>query len=88
MYDLEITGEAEENLSKINKEDAEGILKVLNLMRENPFRFDVKQLKGYKLWRLKVKQYRAILDILISGKTITVLTIGHRRNVYSEFFKK
>ena len=88
MYSLELTEEAEDSLKHLDKKDAEFILKVVNSLKDNPFRFDLKRLKGYKLWRLKIKEYRAILDIMISGKTITVLAIGHRRSVYSDFLRK
>lgn len=81
MYELHIEEYAEKFLRKIQKRDAEIILKKLHSLRENPFPH-LKRLKGEKLWRLRVLKYRAVLDILVSGKKITVLRIGHRKNVY------
>lgn len=57
-------------------------------MRDSPFKANLKKLEGYKLWRLKTKKYRAVLEILISGKEIIVLIVGYRRNVYSDFLKR
>ncbi len=81
MYNLEIEENAEKFLKKIQKKDAEIILKKLYSIRENPFPH-LKRLQGEKLWRLRIQKYRAILDILISGRKITVIRIGHRKNVY------
>lgn len=81
MYELKIEENAEKFLKKIQKRDAEIILKKLHSIRDNPFPH-LKRLKGKKLWRLRVLNYRAILDILISGKRITVLRIGYRKNIY------
>lgn len=81
MYSIELTKISEKFLSKIQKSDAEVVLKKIYSLRENPFPH-LKRLKGEKLWRLRVLKYRAVLDILVSGKKITVLRIGHRKNVY------
>ena len=81
MYEIKIEENAERFLKKIDKKDSEIILKKLYSIRENPFPH-LKRLKGEKLWRLRISKYRAILDILVSGKKITVLRIGHRKNVY------
>jgi mRNA interferase RelE/StbE len=81
MYSIKIEENAEKFLRKLQKKDAEVILKKIYSIRENPFPH-LKRLKGEKLWRLRVLKYRAILDIVVSGKTIIVLRIGHRKNVY------
>lgn len=81
LYSLEIEEIAERKLKKLPRQDAELILKKLNGIRVNPFRY-LKKLQGNKLWRLRVKDYRAIVDVIVSGKKIVVLRIGHRKNVY------
>jgi len=81
MYSIKIEQNAERFLKKILKQDSEIILKKIYSLRENPFRF-LKKLKGSKLWRLRVLKYRAIIDIVVSGKEIVVLRIGYRKNVY------
>ena len=81
MYLIQIEKNAEEFLKKLNKKDAELILRKIYSIRENPFRF-LKRLQGDKLWRLRIGDYRAIVDIIISANKIIVLRIGHRKNVY------
>lgn len=87
MYSIKLTKKSKDFLNTISKGESKFILRTIYSLRENPFKSNLKKLKGYKLWRLKMKQYRAVLDILVSGKEIIVLTIGYRRNVYADFFK-
>ncbi len=82
MYSIEFTATAEKFLKKLEKKDAELILKKIYEIRENPFRF-LKRLQGEKLWRLRISDFRAILDVIVSGNKIVVIRIGHRKNIYS-----
>ncbi len=81
MYSIQIEKNAEDFLRKLDKKDAEEILKKVYSIRDNPFRF-LKRLQGKKLWRLRIGIYRAIVDIIISMNKIIVLRIGHRKNIY------
>ena len=81
MYILELTKISKDFLKKINKKDSELILKKIYSIRDNPFRF-IKRLQGEKLWRLRIADYRAIVDVIISANKIIVVRIGHRKNVY------
>ena len=81
MYSVELTKKAKVFVSKLQKRDAEIILRRIYSIRENPFPH-IKKLRGTKLWRLRILKYRAILDIIISGKRIIVLRIGKRSKVY------
>jgi len=81
MYSIELTKKSEKFLRKIPKEDSEMVLRKIYSIRENPFSH-LKKLKGQKFWRLRVMKYRAIVDVLVSGKRIIVLRIGFRKNVY------
>ena len=81
MYSIEIEKNAEDFLKKLQKKDAETILNKIYSVRENPFRY-LKRLQGEKLWRLRVGDYRAIVDVIISMNNIIVIRIGHRKNMY------
>ena len=81
MYSIQIEKNAEDFLKKLEKKDAEIILNKIYSIRENPFRF-LKRLQGEKLWRLRIGDYRAIVDVIVSMNKIIVLRIGHRKNVY------
>lgn len=81
MYSIQIEKNAEDFLRKLQKKDAEVILNKIYSIRDNPFRF-LKRLQGEKLWRLKVGDYRAIIDVIVSMNKIIVVRIGQRKNVY------
>jgi len=81
MFQIEITETAKGFLKKLQKKDAEIILNKIYFIKENPYRF-LKRLKCEKLWRLRIGDYRAIVDIIISMNKIVVIRIGHRKNIY------
>lgn len=81
MYSIEFTEKALLFLKKLPKKESERIIKKIYELRENPFRA-IKRLQGEKLWRARIGDYRAVLDIIITGQKIIVVRIGHRKNVY------
>jgi mRNA interferase RelE/StbE len=81
MYSIQIEKNAENFLKKLQKKEAEIILNKIYSIRENPFRY-LKRLQGEKLWRLRIGDYRAVVDVIISMNKIIVIRIGHRKNVY------
>jgi len=83
MYSIQIEENSEKFLSKLDKKNREIILKKIYLLRENPFR-SLKRLQGNKLWRLRVGDYRVIVDVIVSGNKIVVVRIGKRSNIYKK----
>ena len=81
MYTIELTETAKHFLKKLEKKEAEMILNKIYALRDNPFHF-LKRLQGEKLWRLRIGDYRAIVDVIVAMDRIIVIRIGHRRNVY------
>lgn len=81
MYSIQIEKNAEDFLKKLQKKDAEIILNKIYSIKENPFRY-LKRLQGDKLWRLRIGDYRAIVDVILSMNKIIVLRIGNRKNIY------
>jgi len=81
MFQIELTETSKDFLRKLQKKDTEIILNKIYSIRENPYRF-LKRLKGEKLWRLRIGEYRAIADVIVSMNKIIVIRIGHRKNVY------
>ena len=83
MYRIEVSATAEKFLRKLPKNTAASILNKLHSIRDEPFPY-ITRLQGTQLWKLRIGIYRAELDILIKGKTIFVVRVGHRRNVYKK----
>jgi mRNA interferase RelE/StbE len=81
MFRIELTETAKKFLKKIDKKEKELILNKIYSIRDNPFRF-LKRLQGEKLWRLRIGDYRSVVDVLISLNKIVVVRIGYRKNIY------
>ncbi len=81
MYSVELTETSKKFLKRLDKKDLDMILNKIYSIRDNPFRY-LKRLQGEKLWRLRIADYRAVMDILVSMNKIVVVRIGHRKNIY------
>lgn len=81
MYRVEFSQKAESQLYKLKKEMQYRIINVLERISIRPFHF-VKRLVGSPYYRLRVGDYRVILDIKQDKLIIFVIELGHRRNVY------
>ena len=81
MYKLIFSKLAIKQLSKLEKNIKERIWEKLQLCKENPFRFleHLEQIKGFKL---RVGDYRLIIDVDNNREIIEVLKLGHRKNIY------
>ncbi len=81
MYKLIFEKRALESLNKLEKFIKERIWNKLQLCKEDPFRFleHLEEIRGFKL---RVGDYRVIIDIDNQTKTLKILKVGHRRNVY------
>ncbi|MEK6827445.1 MAG: type II toxin-antitoxin system RelE/ParE family toxin [Nanoarchaeota archaeon] len=81
MYSVEFSKKAEEQLSKLPEDLNLRIIHVLERIRIRPHHF-VKRIIGTDYFRLRIGDYRAILDIKNNQLIIFVLEIGHRKNIY------
>ena len=81
MYQLIFDKKVLNFLDKLEKGTKERIWNKLQQCKEEPFRFLVhlEEIKGFKL---RVGDYRLIIDVDNTAKTLTILKAGHRRNVY------
>ena len=51
-------------------------------LAKNPRPLGCKKLTGRDGWRIRVGKYRVIYEINDKEKTITILHIGHRKDIY------
>lgn len=72
---------AQQQLDKLEKNVQERVLSTLERIRVRPYEF-VKKLTGYPYYRLRVGDYRVILDIHNDQLLIIVIEVGHRKNIY------
>ena len=81
MYSVWISEKAKKQLEKLPKKINQIIFNKIYSIRETPFHY-LKKLEGSKLWRLRIMDYRVIVDVLVTENKIIVLTIDKRSRVY------
>jgi mRNA interferase RelE/StbE len=81
VYEIFFSKTAEKQLKKLDRKIQERIVEVLERVRIKPERYVIK-LIGDKGYKLRVGDYRVILDIDATRHKIFVLKIGHRKNIY------
>jgi mRNA interferase RelE/StbE len=82
-YKIEISASAERELKKIKTEDQVRLLRSISSLAENPRPPGCRKLSGYEgIYRIRVGTYRIIYEIDGKRIIVTVLKIGHRRDVY------
>ncbi len=80
-YTVIISPTAQKQLDKLEKNVQERILRTLERIRVRPYDF-VKKLSGYPFFRLRVGDYRVIVDIQNEQLIVYVIEAGHRKNIY------
>lgn len=80
-YEITFTDTSRRQFRKLERDVQERIIKALERIRIRPESY-VKKLVGDPGYRLRVGDYRVILDIQKSELIILVIKIGHRKNIY------
>jgi len=82
-YEITFTDTSRKQFRKLEQDVQERIIKALKRIRIRPESF-VKKLVGDPGYRLRVGDYRVILDIYKSELIILVIKIGHGKNIYKD----
>jgi mRNA interferase RelE/StbE len=81
-YTVFILPSAQKQLGKLPNAVAFRIEDKLLELEHDPRPPGCKKLKGRDAWRIRVGDYRVIYEIHDSRLIVTIITIGHRREVY------
>jgi len=81
MYEIILSDLAKNQLAKLSQDIKNRIGAVLERIRIRPLSF-VKRLVGSPYYRLRVGDYRIIVDIQEDKLIIFVIELGHRKNIY------
>lgn len=75
------TEHARKSLSGMQRDDVIRIIKKVEAAKADPYRF-LKKLVGEKVWRLRVGDWRVLVDMDSENERLHVLEVGHRKNIY------
>ena len=73
---------AENELLALEKNIAKRTLSKINLLENDPYGQNSQKLAGGKGYRIRLGDYRVVYTINKETKTVTVIRIRHRREVY------
>jgi mRNA interferase RelE/StbE len=81
-YSVLILPSAQKQMNKLPNAIATRIEDKLMELEEDPRPPGCKKLKGREAWRIRIGDYRVIYEINDGRLIVTVITVGHRRDVY------
>ena len=81
-YTVLFTGYAEKRLKKLPENVKHKILSAALSLTENPRPHGYKRLTGRDAYRIRVGDYRIIYEIEDKIITVTVIDVGHQKEIY------
>ena len=81
MAEVKFTDPAKDQLSKLEKGVRSRIYDKLEDSKDWPDHF-LERLKGYPYHKLRVGDYRVIIDWIKDRDQLYVIAVGHRKNIY------
>ena len=83
MYGLRFDKKAIDFLNKLENKDKKRIWNKLQQCKENPFHF-LEHLEDIEGFKLRVGDYRVVIDADKTNQILHILKIGHRKNIYED----
>ena len=81
-YDLFIRRGAQRELASLPAEAYARVKSAVRALSDSPRPSGSRKLVGRDGWRIRVGEYRVIYEIHDASNSVTVLHVGHRRDVY------
>lgn len=83
MYAVEFTSAAARQVRKLSRPAQVRVLGAIELLGTDPRPPGARKLAGEATaWRMRVGEYRVIYDVFDRSLIVTVVRVGHRREVY------
>ena len=81
-YKIFITKTAQKHLDKLPDQIAKILIEAIHNLALNPRPAGYIKMKGREAYRIRKNNYRIIYEIKDNNLTITIIAIGHRKNIY------
>ena len=81
-YEIAFKKSVAKDLKKLPKKDVSKVLELIRTLSRNPRPAQVKKLSGEERYRMRKGDYRILYTIEDAKLVITVVKVGHRREVY------
>lgn len=81
-YKLVIKKSAKKEISNLPKKDLHKIISKIQSLKENPTPIGSRKLSGQNKYRIRQGDYRILYSIEDYLKILSVIKVGHRKEVY------
>jgi mRNA interferase RelE/StbE len=81
-YTVEVRPSARKQLNDIEGQDRARVLRRIAELADNPRPHGTVKLTGSDEWRIRIGNYRVVYTIADDVLVVTVVEIGHRREIY------
>jgi mRNA interferase RelE/StbE len=81
-YRLEIKRSAVKEIKKLQGEDLKRILSPIKNLQENPRPAGTIKLSSQDVYRIRVGEYRILYEIFDKLVLVTIVKVGHRKEIY------
>ena len=82
MYKVEVRRRAQRALDKLPKSDFQAVIEAIKDLTQTLRSRGIEKVKTTGLWRIRQGDYRIIYAIDDNQQLVTVVRIGHRREIY------
>ncbi|WP_411814340.1 type II toxin-antitoxin system RelE family toxin [Dehalococcoides mccartyi] len=82
MYRIELRRKAQQDLDKLPKKDFEAVIETIKELANIPRPKGIEKLKVSGLWRIRQGNYRIVYAIDDKESLVTIVRVGHRREIY------
>ena len=82
MYAVLLEAGAERSLRRLDAVVFRRVVAALRILADNPRPAGCRKLTARGGWRIRVGDYRVVYDVDDQQQAVTVLHVGHRRDVY------
>ena len=82
MYEIEVRRRAQRALDKLPKSDFPAVIKAIKGLTQIPRPRGIEKVKSTGLWRIRQGDYRIVFAIEDDKHLVTIVRVGHRREVY------
>ncbi|MFH1225289.1 MAG: type II toxin-antitoxin system RelE/ParE family toxin [Candidatus Diapherotrites archaeon] len=83
MYEVVFSEKAERQLKKLDKKTQERVISVIERVRIRP-EAHLQKLMGEHAYKIRVGDYRVIVDLDNRKKMLFIHKVGHRKNIYNK----
>jgi mRNA interferase RelE/StbE len=82
MYKVELRRRAQRTLDRLPQTDFGAVVEAVKELAQTPRPRGIEKVKTTGLWRIRQGDYRIIYTIDDNRRLVTVVRIGHRREIY------